>query len=602
MRQWAIVVGLNQYQHFQPLSCAQQDAQTVHHSLIHELGFQTERCLLLTDTSPQVWGKPTQPTRVNLLSWIELLAKSCLHPDDLLWFFFSGYGVGYEGKDYLVPVDGNPVDIPSTCLAISTILERLKAVVADGSLLFLLDMSRSQGSTSPHQNVGLQTAQVAHQLGVPTLLSCQPGQFSREVSSLGQGLFATALLEGWRYQPGTSIAALTQFLGDRLPELSQHYWQPIQKPLLICPLEKLHQPLLPAETDNWPAVSPSGSPSPTAYYSARSGNSHTTAAPTIVAMDPGEHSPAFNRQAVSSATSTQEAVPLSGQPTVLQSATTPATQFHDFHPAPSSLAATRLPVEEASQPPQPAPVPQSPAPEKLEETNPKWWRSVWMWGGLISLLLAAGVLGRNWTALWTPSQLIASTGNSIGAAPTPAPAPPVDPTQSSTETTPLPPGTPPNSQSSVAVNPLPPEAPSSPVPAPSSTSSPSEMLDFTPPEAKLAGQVILDRARKMVQSDQATPYRDAIDEAKKVAPEDTIYPEAKAAIQEWSQTIFNIAQRRASQQQMDIAILAADKVPQDNPQLYAQARSEIAQWCPSVQSLPGDTPSQQKAKSICSSQ
>lgn len=602
MRQWAIVVGLNQYQHFQPLSCAQQDAHTVHHYLIHELGFQAEHCLLLTDTSPPVWGKPTQPTRVNLLSWIELLAKSCLHPDDLLWFFFSGYGVVHEGKDYLVPVDGNPVDIPSTCLAISIVLERLKAVVSDGSLLFLLDVSRSQGNISPGQGVGLQTAQVAHQLGVPTLLSCQPGQFSCEMSSLGQGLFTMALLEGWRYQPGTSIAALTQFLGDRLPELSQHYWQPIQKPLLICPLEKLHQPLLPATTGDKNATQSKDSPTPATPYSTSS-RDRTTAAPAIVAMDPAEHP--FHRQPASSATSTQGTVPLSGQPTVLQSATVPATQLHDFHPAPDSLSPTRLPAEATSQIPQPTAVPKSPAPEKLEEeTEPKWWRSVWMWGGLISLLLAAGVLGRNWASLWTPSQLIASTSNSIGVAPAPTmvPAPPVAPTQAPTETTPLPPGTAPNSQPSVAVNPPSPEASSSPAPAPNPTSSPSTMLDFTPPETKLAGQVILDRARKMVQSDQATPYRDAIDEAKKVAPEDTIYPEAKAAIQEWSQTIFNIAQRRASQQQMDIAILAADKVPQDDPQLYAQARSAIAQWCPAVKTLPGDMPSQQKAKSICSSQ
>jgi hypothetical protein len=605
MRQWAIVVGLNHYQHFQPLSCAQQDAQSIHRYLTHELGFQAEHCLLLTDTSPPVWGKPTQPTRVNLFSWIELLTQYYLHPDDLVWFFFSGHGAVHEGQDYLVPGDGNPADIPSTCLAISTILNQIKAVVPNGALLFLLDMSRSQQSISSQQGVGLQTAQAAHQLGVPTLLSCQPGQLSHEVSGLGQGLFTMALLEGWHYQPGTSIAALTQFLGDRLPELSQHYWQPIQKPLLICPVEKLHQPLIPVAPGNQDAANHAGSQIPITHPATSTQDDRTTAVPKIVTMaPPTAHSAAFQRPIASPTTSTPAgAIPLSGQPTVLQSATTLTNPLHDLHPTADSLAPTRPPVEEASQPQKSDSVSRSPEPGKpLEESNPKQWRSVWLWGSLISLILAAGVLGRNWASLGTASQLIASTGNSIGTGipSTPVPNPPVAPTQSPPETTPLPPNTVPNGQPSVAASPSPAEDPGSPAPLPSPTLSPSETLDFSPPEAKpLSGQVILDRARKMVQSDQATPYRDAIDEARNVPPGDAVYPETQAAIQEWSQTIFDIAQRRASQQQMDIAILAADKVPQDNPQLYAQARTAIAQWCPSVKSLPGETPSQQKAKTIC---
>lgn len=605
MRQWAIVVGLNHYQHFQPLSCAQQDAHAVHHYLIHDLGFQAERCLLLTDTSPPLWGQPTQPTRVNLLSWIELFTKTYLHPDDLVWFFFSGYGVVQEGQDYLVPGDGNPANIPSTCLAISVILERFKAVLSQGSLFFLLDMSRSQGGVSSHQSVGSQTAQVAHQLGVPTLLSCQPGQLSREVSSLGHGLFTLALLEGWRYQPGTSIAALTQFLGDRLPELCQHYWQPTQRPLLICPLEKLHQPLLPlAPVSQAAAHHSKSSSSPTPYPSTQTENHSTPTTPTIVAMAPSmEHTAAFKHQATNPLSSVSAGgVPLSGQPTVLQSATIPTTQLHDFHPAPDSLAPTRPPIEATNPSAQPDVGGRSPAFEKPEEeTDPRRWRSVWVWGSLISLILAVGVLGRNWASLWSPAQFMASASNSLGAgaAPTAVPTPPIAPTQAPTDTTPLPPSTGPDGQPSEATNAPPAEATSSPAPIANPTPSPPTTLNFSPPASQLAGPVILDRARKMVQSDQATPYRDAIDEAKKIAPEDTIYSDAKAAIQDWSQMIFDIAQRRASQQQLDIAILAADKVPQDNPQLYAQARSAIAQWCPAVKSLPGDTPSQQQAKSIC---
>jgi hypothetical protein len=147
-------------------------------------------------------------------------------------------------------------------------------------------------------------------------------------------------------------------------------------------------------------------------------------------------------------------------------------------------------------------------------------------------------------------------------------------------------------------------------------SSPSDSpktlpLDFAPipgasepPSSQEAseqkGEMILAHARKMIQSDQATPYRDAIDELRKISAQDPNYLEAQVAIEEWSQTILTIAQRRAEQKQMDIAVMAANLVPVEDAKRSPQAKAAIAQWCPAVRLLPGDTPPQLKAKEICS--
>ena len=113
-------------------------------------------------------------------------------------------------------------------------------------------------------------------------------------------------------------------------------------------------------------------------------------------------------------------------------------------------------------------------------------------------------------------------------------------------------------------------------------------LNFDPanPQAVQAttGEAILATARRMVWSDQATPYRNAIDEARKIQREDPIYADAQKDIAVWSQTIFDISQKRAEQKSLDIAIMAADLVPLEDQRLRPQADA------------------QQQAKAICERQ
>ncbi|MBD2021433.1 caspase family protein, partial [Leptolyngbya sp. FACHB-36] len=147
MNQWAITVGINQYHRFQPLSYAQRDAQALRTFLVDEAGFAVDRCLLLTDSSPTVFGKSTYPTLENLQSWIDTLGQRYLQRDDVLWFFFSGYGICHEGQDYVVPIDAQPDSIATTAIPLRSIYQRLRTIPTK-TVLVLLDMNRSEGTLS----------------------------------------------------------------------------------------------------------------------------------------------------------------------------------------------------------------------------------------------------------------------------------------------------------------------------------------------------------------------------------------------------------------------------------------------------------------------
>ncbi|MGB3263203.1 MAG: peptidase C14 [Microcoleus sp.] len=239
-----IAIGINQYQLLQPLSYAQEDAEALYGFLTEEAGFAPEGCLLMTDSSPSLWGQSTYPSRENILRLTQNLCAEHLQQGDLLWCFFSGYGVSYEGKDYLMPADGNPADIQGTGIPVELLLNTLKNAPTE-RVLVLVDMNRSQ-IVKAGETIGSQTADLARDLEIPTVLSCRPNQVSRETSALRQGFFTTALLEGLRSGQCMTIKGLDRFLSDRLPELCDHHLRPKQEPLMVVnPPGKAHLVILP---------------------------------------------------------------------------------------------------------------------------------------------------------------------------------------------------------------------------------------------------------------------------------------------------------------------------------------------------------------------
>jgi len=242
---WAIAIGVNQYENFQPLAYAERDAQAMHHLWMTEGGIPAGQCWLLTDHSISEGPSHFLPNRDTILERLTELCQRRLGAEDVLWLFFSGYGAQYQGKDYLLPVDADPARLPATAIAMEDLFGILQAAPTR-HILTLLDMNRSQGTVGG-EGAGRQTLDLAQNFQLATILSCRPEQFSHETLMLRQGLFTSVLLEGLHSYSCLTPEQLAQFLRDRLPELSEHHWRPAQNPLAFIPDHQRYQLMLPGK-------------------------------------------------------------------------------------------------------------------------------------------------------------------------------------------------------------------------------------------------------------------------------------------------------------------------------------------------------------------
>ncbi|MEM6255918.1 MAG: caspase family protein [Cyanobacteria bacterium P01_D01_bin.156] len=236
---WAIIIGINQYQGFQPLTQAQNDAVAIRKYLIEDAGFAAENCILLSDLSTSIEQEAVYPDRTALNDWLKRICQERVQQDDILWFFFSGYGAQADNRDYLMPVDGDPAQVMATGIALQDVLKHLQQAPAS-EVMLVLDINRSM-SALPGQAIGSQITKLAQKANIPLMLSCQPDQFSHETLGLRHGIFTAALLEGLRYDGCATLSHLERYLVERVPELSEHHWRPIQDPVIVLPEEQKFQ-------------------------------------------------------------------------------------------------------------------------------------------------------------------------------------------------------------------------------------------------------------------------------------------------------------------------------------------------------------------------
>lgn len=245
MADWALVIGINRYQNLQPLQYAVNDAELMR-NYFTKAGF--ERVFYFADNSPEIpvpsgGMMPTIPTTGNLYSFLhDFFEQAVLKDGDNFWFFFSGHGIRDEGKDYLMPCDGNPRFLERTAIPTQYITERLRNCGADNVILFL-DACRNEGAKA-----GLGIGAENHQ-GVITIASCSPREKSYEIDALGHGSFTFALEEALRVQGENNCATvdrLTNYLKHRVCEINRFHQKPDQSVYpIIEPASKYHFILLP---------------------------------------------------------------------------------------------------------------------------------------------------------------------------------------------------------------------------------------------------------------------------------------------------------------------------------------------------------------------
>ncbi|MCC5653476.1 SUMF1/EgtB/PvdO family nonheme iron enzyme [Nostoc sp. XA013] len=228
-KNWAIVVGINNYDNLQSLNYAKRDAEAMKGWFEKEAKF--DEVFLFTEDSPAIKTNPpiqTQPTQGRFKRFLNAqFEEPLLKPEDNLWFFFAGHGKRYVDQDYLMFLDSDPTD-PTTAISIDYVTQRLRRCGADNVVL-LIDACRDEGDRSG-LGVGAQ-----EQKGVITFYSCAPSQKSWEIDELQHGSFTYSLLEGLRIQGEGNCATverLEQHLRYRVPEVNADYKKPEQNPYL----------------------------------------------------------------------------------------------------------------------------------------------------------------------------------------------------------------------------------------------------------------------------------------------------------------------------------------------------------------------------------
>lgn len=571
---WAIAIGINQYQYFQPLNYAQRDAQEFQDFLVEEAGFAADHCFLLTDGAQAMISGAPVPSRANILDCLTTVCEQKLQPADFLWIFFSGYGVRFQGRDYLVPIEGHSEKLSFTAIAAEDLMKMLRSVPTE-KILLVLDINRSQGVLDG-QGAGEQFIALAQQHNISLLLSCQPDQFSQETLALRHGFFTAALLEGLRYEHCLTPDALSQFLGQRMAELTDHHWRPPQSPVAVLAPNQRYQLILPKET--------------VVLVGAEAGGE--AAAETRV---PGDFP-------------SRSLVPYADLAS--QSSRNGFDRETNDRPVAGNLDAT---------------APQSKG--LSAALGDPFWRNLILWASAIALTLLVGVFLRNREALLgDPQSSTTPTTNQT------------DPTQPT-----LNPNTPQPSQAILkqAIDSLNQPAPSvSPaiafanaiqlanqIPAsdplydqaqgyvqswsngvldlaraqalqgdyPGAIATAQRLLPTQQPEIEAevqqlirewqpatSNQDLLDQAKSLIRPDQASSYNKAIDLLRRIPADQPLANDAQILIDQWSQSILDLAKMRAASGDLELAVRTAELVPPDSA-AHQAAETAIAEWQQQIQ-------------------
>ncbi|HIK44858.1 MAG TPA: caspase family protein [Leptolyngbyaceae cyanobacterium M65_K2018_010] len=565
---WPVVVGINQYQFLQPLMYAQFDALELKDFLVEEAGLPAAQCALLTDVSPMLYEGSAFPGREVILQRLSQTVELA-QPEDTIWFFFSGYGVHYEGQDYLLPIDADPSRIAQTGILVETLFK----VLSQGKMsqaLVILDMNRPQAALSAAR-LGQQSLELAKGFSIPLLLSCRPDEFSQETLAVRHGLFSEAMIEGLRFHGCLTLSQLVDYLTRRVPELCRFHFRPEQHPVAAIPPEQKFMLLVP----------------PSAAGLLPSQELPYTGGPMTL-VPPLEAIPTPTVGADSLAVVGEEAdstVASDGSGSEVPSELPPM----GFEPP-------TLPSPTVPPPPTPAPAKEAEAAVSIPRPTEGIGRVAgWQWSLVAAAgLLLLGLLAQNRTVLW---------GNG-------SPTPEVPEVAASDAEAPPAANPEPSSEAS--------SAPEDNAPAlfPGRTMDPAAALeqarralaekkfgaaltwlsqipeDQRPEDyatllaqaqagydsTTVTGEAVLSEARRLVEPLSASLFNDAIEQARQVPIGDPLYEQAQADILRWSQVILDLAEGRAAAGNFDGAIAAARLVPEDQPEVYAQAQTQIQRW------------------------
>ena len=129
-KRWAVLVGVNDYQHFTPLHYCRRDVIELASAFRESLGFQN--VFEFHEKSD------LKPERESIFIKLGNLRDSGeLKPDDLFVFYFSGHGINEGGRDYLLPIGARPRDVKTLGIRVRELADAIKEIGCKNTAMFI---------------------------------------------------------------------------------------------------------------------------------------------------------------------------------------------------------------------------------------------------------------------------------------------------------------------------------------------------------------------------------------------------------------------------------------------------------------------------------
>jgi hypothetical protein len=236
-RQWAILIGADQYQHVQKLNFCGKDVRDLALMFRESLEFRKADVLEFTSESP------LKPERGTILHHLGEFLKGGIKPDELLVFYFSGHGMidADSKEDYLLPHDATLNALSETGISVNSLIKKLTSTGCKNVVMFIDACRETADGAKGTMSVGEASKVALEREGIVTFFSCDPRERSYEIAELQHGSFTHCLLNAIQNGECSTVSVLDKYLRDNVPLVNQKYQKPPQRPFtLIQPAEKAH--------------------------------------------------------------------------------------------------------------------------------------------------------------------------------------------------------------------------------------------------------------------------------------------------------------------------------------------------------------------------
>jgi uncharacterized caspase-like protein len=230
MDKWAVIVGVNKYEHVKSLKYCVNDVSRVKEAFCDLLEFPEDHITELSDASK------TKPGRDAIFHELGRISEErVVKPDDLLVFYFTGHGMinKKDGKDYLLPRSASPYILELTALKMEDVVGLLKKTECNNLVMFIDACREEIGGARGVMSIGEDSKSICAQSGIVTFFSCYPKDFSYEISALKHGSFTYNILEALRIPGCSTVEEIDAFLRTNVPLTNSKYKKPVQTPYCI---------------------------------------------------------------------------------------------------------------------------------------------------------------------------------------------------------------------------------------------------------------------------------------------------------------------------------------------------------------------------------